>query len=243
MPFPPGVFPPRPDRSSRLRLTLLASLAIAGALLFALPDAAQAWCGTNDCTLSANEISAITVMHADPGGASDTPVEPDTGETISVTAYWDTQVTDNSPCVCAQTASANVTVDVDWSDTTGWTATCTGCSPVFGPIYRVSVCGVGECGTGTSIDNGWSYELIVDIAKNNGTCTQTVGGVALGWLSHVDYATTSVDDGNLIDATTCTEGLSVSPTSQVFTVTDSGGFDCNFTCAAAAGPTMTITYE
>jgi hypothetical protein len=211
-------------------------------------SAAEAqYCGTNDCTLHSREVSAITVVHADPGLTSDVPVEPDTGETIDITAYWDTRVIDNSPCVCAQTASAGVAVDVVWSDATGWSATCTGCDALNVPIYRVSVCGVGECASGTSIDNGWSYELIVDIAKNNGTCIEDPNGFpnpVAGWLSHVDYATTAVDDGNLIDTTTCTEGLSVSPTSQVFTVTDSGGgFDCNFTCASAAGPTMTITYE
>ena len=233
--------PPRARLPRRL-LTLLASVIVIGGLFAALPSTALAWCGTNDCTLSAREVSAITVVHADPGGASDTPVEPDSGETIDITAYWDARVIDNYPCICAQTAFANVAVDVTWSDTTGWSATCTGCSAVAGPIYRVSVCGVGECGTGTSTDNGWSYELIVDIAKNVGQCV-SVAGNHLGWLSHVDYATTSVDDGNLIDTSTCMEGASVSPTSQVFTVTDSGGFDCVFACASAAGPTMTISYQ
>ena len=242
MPIINAVSPPCLPR--RL-LTFFASAAIVGGLLATLPAVANAqYCGTNDCVFDNREVSAITVVHTDPGLITDTPVEPDTGETIDITAYWDTLVTDNSPCVCAQTATANVAVDVDWSDTTGWSVTCTGCNATAGPIYRVSVCSVGECGSGIDVDNGWSYELIVDIAKNRGTC-QPSGGVpaVLGWLSHVDYATTSVDDGNLIDTSNCTEGASVSPTSQVFTVTDSGGFDCTFTCAGAAGPTMTITYQ
>ena len=232
-------------RLPRRLFALLASVAIVGGLFAASPDVAEAqYCGTNDCTLHTREVSSITVVHADPGLTSDVPVEPDTGETIDITAYWDTRVIDNSPCVCAQTASANVTVDVDWSDTTGWSAACTGCNSVTGPIYRVAVCGVGECGSGATIDNGWSYELIVDIKKNHGKCLESGQTIPVdGWLSHVDYDTTSVDDGNLINDSTCTEGASVSPTSQVFSVTDSGGFDCNFTCASAAGPTMTITYQ
>ena len=146
-------------------------------------------------------------------------------------------MTADQGCTCQQTAMATVDVDVAWSDTTGWSATCTGCAPLAGPIYRVSVCGVGECGTATSTDNGWSYELIVDAALINGNCLGNDG-----FLSHVDYETTSVDDGNLVNATTCTEGASVSPDSQTFSVTDST-FDCVYSCAAASGPTMTITYS
>jgi hypothetical protein len=218
-------------------VTLFASAVIVGGLFAALPTVAQAWCGTNDCTAYDNAVSAVTVVHLDPGVTTDTPVEPDTGETIEVTAYWDAKVTAGGGCSCVQTATATVDVDVSWSDTTGWSAVCTGCDSVAGPIYRVSVCSVGACGPGATIVNGWSYELIVDVALTNDNCLTN-----LGFLSHVDYETTSVDDGNLVNLSTCTEGSAVSPDSQTFTTTDST-FDCVYSCAAASGPTMTITYS
>jgi hypothetical protein len=226
-------------RLPRRLLVLLASIVIVAGLFAAHTSEAEAWCGTNDCTAYNKAVSAVTVVHEDPGVTSNTPVEPDTGETIEVTAYWDAKVTADQGCSCAQTATATVDVDVTWSDTTGWSAVCTGCDSVAGPIYRVSVCPVGQCGSGATIDNGWSYELIVDAALTNQTC-----GVNNwpGFLSHVDYETTSVDDGNLVTLSTCTEGAAVSPDSQTFTATDST-FDCVYSCAAASGPTMTITYS
>ena len=76
--------PPRARLPRRL-LTLFASAIVIGGLFAALPSTAEAqWCGTNDCPGYANAISAITVVHADPGLTNDTPVEPDTGETIEV---------------------------------------------------------------------------------------------------------------------------------------------------------------
>ncbi len=201
-------------------------------------DVAHGYCGLDNCPLVADEVSSLTVVHARVGGSSPIPVEPDSGETIEVTAYWDALEIARGGCTCVQTATASVVVDVDWDDSTGWTAICTGCDLINGPIHRVAVCSLGHCASGHTIENGWSYELIVDIDKTKGTC----GGVHDGYLSHVEYETTAVDDGNLINTAGCTEGVSVSPTSQTFVATDSSPFECNFTCAAASGPTMTITY-
>lgn len=204
-----------------------------------LPPTASASCGRNDCA-GTHTISAVTVQHVDQDGETTLiPVEPDTGETIEVTAYWD--VLDEvfpSVCDCRQTATASVTVDVDWSDATdSWSASCTGCNASSGPIYGVTVCHVDGCGT---IENAWSYELIVDLATNNGQCDE---GAPLGFLSRVEYETTSIDDGDAIREGNCTEWYSVSPTSQTFSVTDSGAFECTYTCAAANGPTLTLIFD
>lgn len=57
------------------------------------------------------------------------------------------------------------------------------------------------------------------------------------------FTTTSVDDGFTIDNSDCsTTSTTVSPTSQTFTATDTGGFECDFACANVTGPTVTITY-
>jgi hypothetical protein len=170
---------------------------------------------------------------------SNTPVEPDIGETIQIDAYWDAQVTAGEGCSCDQLHSATVYVDVDWNDTTGWTAVCTGCSLTNGPIRRVSVCSVGACGSGATVDNGWSYELIVEADLKEGECGTLPWH---GFLSHVDFTTTSIDDGNIIDTSNCTEGSAVSPDSQTVSVTDST-FDCVYSCASASGPTMSIDYS
>ncbi len=65
-----------------------------------------------------------------------------------------------------------------------------------------------------------------------------------GKLIDVTYETTEVDDGYpIVNTTTCALGRAVSPTSQAFGDTDSGTFECDFTCADATGPTVTIKYE
>jgi hypothetical protein len=230
-----------PPRLPRRLVTLFASAVIVGGLFAALPTVAQAWCGTNNCTAYNKMTAAVTVVHADPSGSSlaiGDPVEPDTGETIRIDAYWDAPVTAGDGCSCIQTAAATVYVHVDWSDTTGWTATCTGCSATLGPIYRVSVCPMGECGSGINVDNGWSYELIVEAVRTNGVCNIVHDGI----LSHVDFTTTAVDDGDIIDTSNYSEGSAVGPDSQTNTATDST-FDCVYSCASASGPTLSIDYS
>lgn len=131
---------------------------------------------------------------------------------------------------------------MDWNEATdSWDYSCTGCSG-SGPIYGVTVCHVDGCGTMGSINNAWAYELVVLIDQQRGLCTGTLGNFN-GFLSHVDYTTTSVDDGDTIRTGDCSELASVSPTSQSFSVTDSGAFECTYTCAAASGPVMYITYQ
>lgn len=96
-------------------MTLLAG-SFLGLILTLLPTPALAWCGLNNCGGS-TQISAVTVYHT-AGEVTVVPVEPDTGETLSVTAFWDALEFAGGGCSCHQTASSSVTVDVDWSDAT-----------------------------------------------------------------------------------------------------------------------------
>ena len=46
-----------------------------------------------------------------------------------------------------------------------------------------------------------------------------------------------------LNTTNCTLGSGVSPTSQTFTQTDNGAFECGYGCSTASGPPLSITYE
>lgn len=227
----------------RVFTVLATSLCACGLFIFSnAPTIVGAGCGLGNCLGGGHAISSITVQHIDQvDDVNVLPVEPDSGETFEVTASWDTDTNAISPsCTCRLTATASVTVDVNWSDATdSWTANCTGCSGA-GPIYGVSVCHSDGCGSHTTIDNAWEYELIVDIAAVNGTCGAFLDP---GTLTKVEYATTSIDDGDNINLGSCSESSSVSPISQSFSVTDTGTFECAFNCATASGPSLVIIYD
>ena len=243
--------PPPIGRTSRRLIPIRVSVglaAVAAAVMAALaPQAAYAQtCGRNDCVNFNRQVSAIDVIHYDQIDDDDVvAVEPDTGETWSITAYWDSLLANPLACQCQQTNSASVSVDVDWSDSTdSWSASCTGCNPTNGPIYGVTVCATYGCGSGMSVDNSWGYELVVDVLKINGmfssiSCNPGVNG----YLTRVEYVTTSVDDGNQINGLLCSESTAVSPISQSFGVTDNGAFECTYSCAGASGPQVDIIYN
>jgi hypothetical protein len=102
-------------------------------------------------------------------------------------------------------------------------------------IVDIDICDKDTCAAEDTQSHG--YELIVDVRD------PVVAGVMVYNLRQVVYTTTSVDDGYELDTTSCTLGSSVSPTSQTFTQTDSGAWPCAYSCAAAAGPSLMITYE
>jgi hypothetical protein len=131
-------------------------------------------------------------------------------------------------------------VDVDWNGS-AWVASCTGCGAP-GPILGVDVCPVAGCGEDEVIDHSWAYELIVDLNNNhNFVCGM---GVQQGALQQVDYLATSIDDGDTIDTENCVEDLEVTPvTTSAYGASDTGAFECPFTCEDAGGPTETIRYE
>lgn len=223
-----------------------ASLFVAGALVaffVALePSTAAAQCSlnANNCGMDTTRTSSLTVYHSYTNDDINFfPVEPDTGETWSVTA-WHRLETIGTACNCAL-RSDSVNVDIDWNGS-AWVASCTGCGG-GSAIHGVSVCPVDGCGEGVSLNHNWAYELIVDVDNNHTyNCGQTPQA---GALMQVDYSATSIDDGDRIDLTECAEDLAVTPSAvgTGYNASDTGAFECPFTCVDASGSTITIYYE
>jgi hypothetical protein len=220
---------------------------------------ALAGCGGGDTT----RTSALVVVHKEDDDSQVLPVQPDTGETIGIEVVWSTVAGIN--CGCAD-STASATAHVDWnSASNSWVATCTsGCDATNGPIYGVSVCDTGSCQRGGTT-RAYAYKLLVDLADNLAfNCP--LGGAPPKWLTRVDYTTTAVDNGNKLDLSTCTLGAAVSgldsciassyspdlstctlgaavsPTSQTWSATDTGPFECAFNCQAS-GPQIDIRYQ
>ncbi len=78
------------------------------------------------------------------------------------------------------------------------------------------------------------YRLVVDLRDPVGCCLN---------LRQVAYTTTAVDDGHELDLAACRLGSRVSPTSQSFSQTDTGGFECELGCDSISGPALTIAYQ
>jgi hypothetical protein len=170
------------------------------------------------CGLDLTRTGAVIVSHQTTGG---TFVEPNTGESWTITATWVPQF---APCT-PQTENAYATVD--WNGS-GWTlSNITTTNHIIG----IGVCDVsGSCG---SAAGPRAYMLKADI-------NHVAPG---GNLQSVTFTTTSVDDGYTINMSNCTTtSTSVTPTSQTFSATDFGTFECDYACANVVGPTLTITY-
>lgn len=199
---------------------------------------AMAVCGTNPvCPFGEpTRTSSLTVYHRD---VSSRPVVPNTGETWDIIARY-RLAAPGTACDC-ENRYVYATVDVDWTGS-AWTATCTSGCGGGSAFTQVAVCDASSpCPQ--SANPTMAYEMILDMVSNQ--LFNTACGVAVpGALQEVDYGTTSVDDGNPItDTTTCALGNSESPTTNTFTATDNGTFECAFTCADATGPSVTISYQ
>ena len=198
-------------------------------------------CGPVDDTATAS----LTVHHLRPladdtSGFGGVPVQPDDGETWNITATWATDTTAPLGCSCKDLVTSSVTADVSYSTSTDWSVSCTGCSPT-GRIRGLSICALGDCGSSIVFDG---YELVVDIDHTLAAAPcPLVPNLGFPILDRVQFQTTSVDDGDELNAPLCTLGSSVSPTSQTFTATDHGGFECGYSCSAASGTSVTITYQ
>lgn len=167
--------------------------------------------------------SAIDVTHVVPGGgATDTPVEPDDGESWSITAYWNDTV---YPC---SEHYETATVDVSWSGT-AWVLSNKSTTT---NITDIQICNEDTC---AEVDtHSYGYRMYVELNDD----------LALGTTHHlrqVVYTTTAVDDGAELDASACTLGTSVTPDSQTFSATDSGSFECYYSCDNA-GTSIRISY-
>lgn len=229
---------------------IVAVAALVSGFLAGVPDAvpiAFAACGSGfsqTCYVDATLTSALDVLHTYPDGGVDIPVQPDTGETWTVTAYWKTLESLGIPAACrCNSASAAVTVDVDWTGS-AWSASCTGCNALAGPIFGVSVCSQGErnCSVGEDT-HSFGYRLIVDVARASTAYACPPSGPFARYLDNVTYEATGIDDGDILDMTRCAIGADVSPDPDgTFADTDAGEFECAFDCTAT-GASVAIEYE
>ena len=192
----------------------------------------HAACGGGDVT----RTSALTVKHCVMDGSVCIPVEPDNTDTWTVTANYSTSFNAGVPGCSCQDNQAQATVTVSWNGT-GWTAVCTaGCNALAGPIFGVSVCNVTSC-TGGDGPHGAEYMLLVDLGAVNGACD-----VLAFNLRAVSYVAADVDDGLSWDESTCESIEAVTPTTQSWSTTDTGTFECAISCNNA-GASLTITYD
>jgi hypothetical protein len=177
----------------------------------------------NPSCLVGYRTAAVDVHHL--YEAFSQPVEPEVGETWAITATWNSA----APPPCSELQEVAY-VTVSWNGSTWVTSNFQGTPS----ITAVSVCGNGdECGSQTT-PHSWGYRLYVKVWDPD-----RGGGKN---LRRVEFTTNSVDDGHVVDIGTCTLGLAVSPTSQVFTAYDDGGWPCGFDCTASDA-TVDITYE
>lgn len=231
------------QRRQSLLLRQVVIMATGIALIVSTPEVAQARCpfGSNNCGADTTRTSSLTVYHRYTNDfVNYVPVEPDTGETWSITAYY--RLNEYFQACDCQLRSVTASVDVSWNGST-WTATCTGCGG-GSPILDVDICPVDGCGEGASLDHSWSYELIVDLERiaSSFNCGLTTYN---GELKQVDYIATEIDDGDTIDVEDCDEDqrVTLSSTSVGVNASDTGSFECPFTCNDASGPTVVILYE
>jgi len=180
--------------------------------------------------------SALDVYHrVHPGGITDDPVQLDDRETVSITVYY-SLLSGIGACSCGYETSQAVTITPVLSGTS-WSGSCSGCDPTNGPIRSVTICDINadEC---ESYDGDYRLNVIVDKTYGAG------GGSCNGnprYINRVVYTISSVDDGDAYDASGCTLGSAVSPTTNSFSATDFGTFECTFDCEP--GPALTVTFN
>jgi hypothetical protein len=239
-PKPPAQAPHQIPFVGLGRLSLITVAVIGVIAAFGPADSVAAACQNAHALCSGGadptRTSVLTVKHCvDAGGGScGDPVEPNDTDSWNVTATWSTPFTGVPGCSCVDTA-AQVAVDVQWTGT-AWQATCTGCN-VAGPIRGVVVCDVVSC-TGGDGPHGAEYRLQVDIDSTNGTAQC---GAGVYNLRQVVYAATNIDDGVSWDPDTCDAIQAETPSSQTWSATDTGTFECALSCDNL-GATITIRY-
>lgn len=189
-------------------------------------------CGSNDLT----KTSVMTVKHETTPVMGSDKVEPDTGETWTITATW---VQATQPIGQCQSRNETAYVDVDWSGT-GWT---TSNESLTTNILDIAVCDVAMCESSGGAKHGHSYKLFVDITDITSTTFN---------LQSVAFVASNIDDGNVLDPaggpTDCEQlGATVSPVASTYSNTDSPGNwtnRCPFACnTGGSTPSVTITYQ
>ncbi len=192
--------------------------------------------GVGNCLTEFSTMAGVDVFHYSSIGTNIVPVEPDDTDSWIITATHSSE--DNvipQSCECNNYTSS-VTADVTWTGS-GWSVACTGCNWPNGPILSLGVCAVSGCSAigGT---HGWEYKLTARVKEFR----PAVCGANNGYLYSVEFETTSVDDGDVIVQFDCSEGSSVSPTSQTWSDVDLA-FGCNLNCGSVTGPTIYIQYN
>jgi hypothetical protein len=160
--------------------------------------------------------------------SSTTKVQPDDGESWLITAYWNTA----PPGPCSE-HSETASVEVSWNGS-AW--------ELSNETTTTNIVDIGLCDTGDDCYQGetkrsWGYALIVDITD------PVVDGGNYYNLNRVLYEMDTVDNGYLLNPTTCVLGSSVS-----WADTFDGGYDygpftyCPFDCEPTS-PSLTLKYQ
>jgi hypothetical protein len=178
------------------------------------------------CFGDGTKTSAVLVTHVYDPQSTNQAVEPNTGESITIDVYWNTN---NVPC---DEDHEQASADVDWnsaSDT--WVLSNVNLTT---HVIDIDVCDVASLDCSTVTDgHSYGYKLIVDI-------TDAYGGDP-HHLRQVVYTTTAVDDGYLLNLGTCALGAAQTVNSQTWTATDNGAFECAYNCSQN-GTSMVIEY-
>lgn len=165
-----------------------------------------------------------------------------TAETWQVTAYYLTQYGDPACATCDQlNPPPSIVVSVWWDTATGvWNGTCTGCNPVAGPIYTVSVQDMNPC-PGVPI----AYQLIVEL--DAAALVACPYGGAVAWLDRVLFQApapgTSLSNGYALTQDCTRTGPQLSPIYPSYHNNDRGEFECPPYLGGVIGsPELSITY-
>jgi len=199
---------------------------------------AQPFCGQNPiCGMDPTVTSALDVHHrVYPGAITDAPVQLDDDELVTITVYWLT-LPNIAQCSCSQQVSQSVTIQPTLSGST-WSGTCTGCN-AGGPIYDVVICDINTDPCIDTFDN--DYRLNVDIDEIFGLVPTGPCAMNPLHINRVVYTITNISDGDDYDDSHCVVGSAVSPTTNSFSATDFGAFECAFDCET--GPSLTVTFN
>ncbi len=193
-----------------------------------MPEAFAAVCKSPNAAcgpLVSFRTSTLTVSHVYDPESTNTTVEPDSGESWSITSYWNSAL----PLPCFEWTET-ATVDVNWNGS-AWVLSNT---TLTNNITGIELCSTDMWCTNLSEDHAYGYKLKVKINDPDQADSYN--------LRQVVYTTSVVDDGYLLNLGSCSLGSSVSPTTQSFSETDSGPFECGFNCDAS-GPSLVLEYE
>jgi hypothetical protein len=183
-------------RTVRRRIGMPMAALVAIAAFGLVSREANAQCGLHaPCSFDSTRTASLTVIHqtTDP-----LPVVPDDTDTWNITATWTLESPPGNSCVCSNRTTM-ATVDVTRSGS-GWSATCTSGCGGSSPIVQVSVCNATTSGCQEQ-PGPVAYELIVDLVANHTFLCFVNPHV--GKLVAVDFESTSVDDGDVIEGNPC----------------------------------------